>query len=134
MKADGVGLVKMGQRKEKGSLENWAWDWLNMYFYEFKFKTKDLQSYQLNFSVILQSDTGYYDSEADDQLAIDKFESAEKSETKLILLVGKNCWNFPNKYEFDSNMSLFKKDVTTVVKKIFRFTFIGDVFFSVRFS
>jgi hypothetical protein len=24
----------------KGSLENWAWDWINMYFYEFNFSAK----------------------------------------------------------------------------------------------
>ena len=72
-----------------------------MYFYEFKFKTKICNLINWTFLVILQSDTGYYDSEADDQLAIDKFESAEKSETKLILLVGKIAGIFPNKYEFD---------------------------------
>ncbi len=45
--------------KGKGSLENWAWDWLNMYFYEFNFSSKEINKNKINFSILLQSDTGF---------------------------------------------------------------------------
>jgi hypothetical protein len=37
----------------KGSLNNWGWDWLNLYLYEFHFCKENI-----SFSIILQSDTG----------------------------------------------------------------------------
>lgn len=103
-------------KEGKGLLECWAWDWLNMYFYEFKFVKRELNNIGLNFSILLQSDTGFYDASIDNHLAIEGFGSAENSVTKLIFLLGKNCWDRPNKNEFDPANEIFKKQPTSLVK------------------
>lgn len=74
----------------KGNLSNWAWDWLNMYFYEFHFS--DIGSYK--FSILLQSDTGYWDANVD-KLDIDHYAPINNSKTRLIFILGLNgCWDF----------------------------------------
>lgn len=82
-------------RNGKGHLTNWAWDWLNMYYYEFNFHNENDKSY---FSVILLSDTGFYqakeeDSSFKDKLNINKYKSPENSETKLYFVLGQNMWD-----------------------------------------
>jgi len=71
-------------RDGKGSLDNWAWDWLNLYFYEFHF-SKD----NIKFSIVFQADTGMWDSEVD-YLEVEKFEKTEKTKTKLIFVFSNN--------------------------------------------
>jgi hypothetical protein len=68
----------------KGHLDNWAWDWINLYFYEFNFAKA-----KLTFSVLLQSDTGMWDSGVE-HLDIEKFEKTSKSKTKLIFVFSNN--------------------------------------------
>lgn len=75
------------------NLDHWAWDWLSMYFYHFKFAPKD----NLTFSVFILTDTGYYDVSKHDGATTSKikpetFNTVEKSETKLFLVVGKDMW------------------------------------------
>ena len=73
----------------KGDLDCWAWDWMNLYFYEFHFFKE-----KIRFSILLQSDTGKWDADVD-HLDVQKFESALKSKTKLIFVFSNNdCWNF----------------------------------------
>lgn len=81
-------------RNGKGSLNNWAWDWLNMYYYEFNFHIEKDRDY---FSVVLISDTGFYeakneDSNFNDKLEINKYKSAENSSTKLAFVYGDKIW------------------------------------------
>jgi hypothetical protein len=64
----------------KGNLDAKAWDWLNLYFYEFTFVKEEIK-----FSIIFQADTGRWDSEVDN-LEIEKFEKADKSKSKLIFI------------------------------------------------
>ncbi|MEN5087971.1 hypothetical protein ABE426_16010 [Sphingobacterium faecium] len=94
----------------KGSLDFWAWDWLNMYYYEFHFGfynnqlttisptqfSKDDDYY--GFSVFLLSDDGYFQNHLDattnvDRIKIDSFRSVEESKTKLIFVASKNIWD-----------------------------------------
>jgi len=76
-------------REGRGSLDNWAWDWLNMYCYEFHFGDKFIEEDTITFSVWLVSDTGCYDSAAD-ALNIENFSNPEISTTKLVFVIGKN--------------------------------------------
>lgn len=46
----------------KVKLANSSWDWLSMYFYEFNFCEKNIDNNIIKFSVILESDTGYFDT------------------------------------------------------------------------
>jgi len=77
----------------KVNLDHWAWDWLSMYFYQFKFAPKD----DLIFSIFILTDTGYYDVSKQDSASASKikpetFNAVEKAETKLFLVLGKKMW------------------------------------------
>lgn len=82
-------------RDGKGSLGNWAWDWLNLYFYQFHFEPKILNDDTIYFAVFILNDTGffeaYYENKAD-KLFTSSFKPVEESESKLIFVVGKNIW------------------------------------------
>lgn len=88
-------------RNGKGNLTNWAWDWLNLYFYEFNFEPKvnmklDTSIY---FSVFIVNDTGYFDARDgnDDRktsrVDTSSFKSVEESKSELIFVAGKNLWD-----------------------------------------
>jgi len=84
----------------RGNLDNCAWDWLNLYFYEFHFCIENIR-----LSVILQSDTGMWDADVD-YLDIEKFEKTFKSKTKLIFVFNNNdYWDF-DKITDDKNQNL----------------------------
>lgn len=80
----------------KGSLNSWAFDWLNMYYYEFHFNSEKINEDTIAFSVFLVSDTGYFLTKNENKDALKKhinaYETPENSETKLIFVVGKNKW------------------------------------------
>lgn len=80
-----------------GYLESWAWDWLNMYFYEFNFSPIGINNY--SFSILLQSDTGFWDGECS-ELAVESYTSIEQSKTRLVFILGNGYWN----------MEAFKQD------------------------
>ncbi|MCL2520075.1 MAG: hypothetical protein FWE37_03585 [Spirochaetaceae bacterium] len=72
-------------------IERWAWDWLNMHFYEFHFANAAVP-----FSVMLQSDTGTYDSNVDWN-DIPNFDEVTKAQTRLIFISSSNpdeYWEF----------------------------------------
>jgi len=46
----------------KGSLGNWAWDWLNLYAYAFYFGSKEINDEEIFFEIRIYSDTGFFDS------------------------------------------------------------------------
>ncbi|GEC80227.1 hypothetical protein [Flavobacterium aquatile] len=76
----------------RGRLNSWAWDWLNMYFYEFNFVTKD----KIAFAVFLVNDTGYFQKNKETKISktkVSAYDSVENSKTKLIFVVGKNTWD-----------------------------------------
>ncbi|WP_378105812.1 hypothetical protein [Chryseobacterium sp. sg2396] len=77
----------------KVNLDHWAWDWLSMYFYHFKFAPKD----DLIFSIFILTDTGYYDASKQNGTTASKikpetFNTVEKAETKLFLVIDKKMW------------------------------------------
>ena len=76
----------------KGRLNQWAWDWLSMYFYEFHFGKKS----EITFAVFLVNDTGYFQKRKVTKIfktKVSAFDTVENSKTKLIFAVGKNTWN-----------------------------------------
>lgn len=81
---------------KKLDLDSWAWDWLNMYVYEFHFGNRKIQDKDVTFSIRLYSDTGWYDKNTDrsTRTKIETFETSKKSKTKLVLFVGKE-WKDP---------------------------------------
>lgn len=86
----------------KGSLDLWAWDWLNMYCYEFYLGEKHVGENCIGFSIWLVSDTGYYDTENIDKRDVHSFKEISRSETKLVFVVGKNTWH--SNYEDTEDM------------------------------
>ncbi|GHV73429.1 hypothetical protein AGMMS49940_07310 [Spirochaetia bacterium] len=105
----------------KGSLDNWAWDWLNLYLYEFHFSKEEIK-----FSIVFQADTGKWDSEVD-YLDVDKFEKAEKTKTKLIFIFSNNeYWDMDmaldDKYmgnEYENEYSIENENKDKIYCKIF---------------
>jgi len=83
-----------------GYLESWAWDWLNMYFYEFNFHPIGINNY--GFSILLQSDTGFWDGECN-ELAVESYTSIEQSKTRLIFILGNGYWNI-EEFKQDSRL------------------------------
>ncbi|WP_353140435.1 hypothetical protein [Pseudopedobacter sp.] len=87
-------------RPGKGNLNNWAWDWLNMYFYEFHFgmhevvynKEGEQRIDKLTFAIFIVNDNGYFLSTDKNKIQTDTFKPVEESESKLIFVVGKNMW------------------------------------------
>jgi len=69
----------------KGWLGLSAWDWLNLYFYEFHFMKQEEEDKLIHFSILLSSDTGYYlnESFAPDRDDPGTYPSAEQSKTKM---------------------------------------------------
>ncbi len=87
-----------------------------MYFYEFNFSIKEINKNKLTFSILLQSDTGFYDTSSENALDVESFLSPEDSETKIIFLIGKNCWHPDYEKDFDGAVDLFKRNPTEYVK------------------
>ncbi|VWX28989.1 conserved hypothetical protein [Moraxellaceae bacterium 17A] len=82
----------------KGSLKNWAWDWLNMYCYEFHFNKKLNENEELKFAIFHFADTGYFDSvdiptkKDARKLKTNTFSNVKNSRSLLIFVAGKNYW------------------------------------------
>jgi len=72
-------------RDGRGALDNWAWDWLNLYFYDFHFVREQDGEEPVNLSIWLFSDTGYFVSKhpSPDETDIDTFARAEDSGSKV---------------------------------------------------
>lgn len=76
-------------RNGRGKLDLWAWDWLNMYFYDFTFDCigKDGKPV-FSMSSLLFSDTGFFLGDSgNDKTNVDLFSSPERSETMVAFLL-----------------------------------------------
>ena len=113
-------------KEGKGDLDNWAWDWINMYFYEFRFIPQDFSNSKIHFSVCIQSDTGFYDMASKEPLDVYSFSDASKASTRLIFIVGVNTsqdnyvavWNENNPlYKSDSVDYIFKEHPQVLLAK-----------------
>jgi hypothetical protein len=83
-------------RNGRGNLNLWAWDWLNMYYYEFHFSNKKSRNDTIFFSIFLLNDNGFFKSHHDNKInktSVSKFSGIEDSESELIFVVGKNLWD-----------------------------------------
>lgn len=105
-------------RNGGGSLDSWAWDWLNMYYYEFHFKNKDILNDKnkdtIYFSLFILNDDGYFQAKNEQNIertSVSKFVDVEKSRSKLIFVVGKNYWDSWGKNWDDLNFILKDHDV-----------------------
>ncbi|HKW28845.1 MAG TPA: hypothetical protein VJT54_05885 [Verrucomicrobiae bacterium] len=80
---------KCAPRDGKGSLDNWAWDWLNLMFYEFHFHREITKDQWINLSIWLFSDTGYFisDDRARNQTDVNTFLPVDKAGTKVGFLL-----------------------------------------------
>lgn len=100
--------------KTRVKLNRWSWDWITLYLYDFHFgKIKD----NIYFSIILQSDSGYFESDTKDKLAISSFLSADKSSTRLFFVLAKGVWGCPIKNFLEDYLgksdSCFEKKLET---------------------
>lgn len=96
-------------RYGKGNLNLWAWDWLNMYYYEFHFGFNLIAGHNITFSIFIQSDTGYFDIESNNRIAVESFAPVENTRTRLIFVVGKDGWDIT---KLDPNTKVFSSQRT----------------------
>jgi len=112
-------------RDGKGSLDNWAWDWLNLYTYEFWFGNKKINGNEIQLSVWLVSDTGFHDANSKDAESIETFSTVEDSATRLVFVIGKNTWHrsfndfIPNNLKKDALEYVRKNEKGTLLVKSF---------------
>ncbi|MGL4986328.1 MAG: hypothetical protein ACRC5H_04220 [Treponemataceae bacterium] len=92
----------------RGSLDTSAWDWLNLYFYDFHFTADEKGT--IHFSILLLNDTGYFEEKDKgiNKENIKDFTSINESKSELIFIVGKNIWQ-----EVWKEPEFFKKDMGT---------------------
>jgi hypothetical protein len=96
-------------------LDSWAWDWLNMYMYEFHFGEQTIGDDKFQFAIMLQSDTGPYDSDrVKIGTEVDLFAPVEEAETKVIFQVGKNRW----KAEEYGDNPIFTSKTSSILKEV----------------
>lgn len=109
-----------GPNNGRGSLDLWAWDWLNFYFYEFNFGSLDIKNDNYTFSIFHLADDGFYQKTKSSgkfiRTEVKEFLNEEESNSKLIFVLGKNTWDDNwghnwNSLEFTLNESDVKKDV-----------------------
>ncbi len=90
-----------------------------MYFYDFNFTTKVIDGVEFDFSIIVQSDTGYYDSGIESGIETEKFSPVETATSKIIFLIGRNAWynheEFKDDFEDETN-SIYKSSFTDYIK------------------
>ncbi len=77
----------------KVNLNSWSWDWLPMYFYQFKFAKKN----DLTFSIFILTDSGFFDAnnrseQSSNKLKPDTFNTAANSKSQLFFVIGKDMW------------------------------------------
>lgn len=71
--------------------DKWAWDWLNLYMYEFYYGHRDIDRDRYYFAIQVQSDTGCYDTNVIETDVI-SFSEPEQAQTRILFLYGKNRW------------------------------------------
>ncbi len=101
----------------KGYLDNWAWDWLNMYAYAFHFGQKSMEKDNIKdnitFEMQIYSDTGFYDidppAEHNQKIKTETFKNEEESKTKLVLVASSCGWEKDKLYgNFNSRQSTYE--------------------------
>jgi hypothetical protein len=110
----------------KDVLDRWAWDWLNMYFYGFHFKKG-----KLSLAIILQSDTGKWDTNVED-LDVEKYEETSKSKTKLIFIFDNNnnkYWDIVDDVYGNENLNKgkYEKTFKIPIKKNNKYCMVFDI-------
>lgn len=98
-------------RNGSGNLNSWAWDWLNLYYYEFHFGNKKSGDDTLFFSIFLLNDNGFFKANNERKInktSISKFTDSDDSESELIFVVGKNLWEGWG-YNWDEPEFILKK-------------------------
>lgn len=96
-------------REGKGGLNYWAWDWLNMVLYDFHFTRSLPERNLLRMSILLISDTGYFDSgqEPRSEPNGDDFIAAEKSKTEIGFIISAKNWPHPSFMDNNAGMKAF---------------------------
>lgn len=79
-----------------GSLDKWAWDWLNMYYYQFYFGEKKIEEKVIRFSIAHMADSGFFENhnQHTDKINLKKYKNVEESSSKLIFVIGSDMWNW----------------------------------------
>lgn len=95
------GITPCGNNKD---LDKWAWDWLNMLWWEFHFMSRPRENNPY-LRICLLSDTGSFESESGrvDSTRTDTFDNVKASKSKLLFIADKHSeesnWKFPDYWD-----------------------------------
>ncbi len=72
--------------RQEISNNNWAWDWIDSYAFEYWIGNHDFKNYKCGLSLIQVTDTGFYDSTDDKRRKtnLNTFKSVDDSDSKLL--------------------------------------------------
>lgn len=75
-------------------LDQWSWDWLNMYYYQFYFGEKKTNENTIYFGIVHMADSGFFENKNnhDEKINLKKYKKVEESKSKLIFVIGYNMW------------------------------------------
>lgn len=99
---------KTASRGRRVNIDDWSWDWLSMYFYEFNLGSKIIDNISYHFKVLHQADTGYYDASRAKKLSkqsISEFESASKATSRMFLILSREENGCPLEHLLNGKLS-----------------------------
>jgi len=83
------------------NLNRWAWDWLNMYSYEFHLGEEVVDENVYNSAIAVHADSGLDDSpQGVTPIDVERFANVDQCITKIYFYVGKNIWK-PAEFEHE---------------------------------
>jgi hypothetical protein len=110
-----AGYVKFSTPSKDGKgvkLENWSWDWLPMYLYQFSAQPFKRNGNQYFFHLFHQADTGFYDVFEDTRdskrLRVADFGPVQNAKTRLFFVLSKNDESWPYAKILHNNFSAAK--------------------------
>lgn len=97
---------KTASRGRRVNIDDWSWDWLSMYFYEFNLGSKIIDAKSYHFKVLHQADTGYYDASVKLSMqSINEFGSANKAISRMFLILSREENGCPLKHLLNGKLS-----------------------------
>lgn len=100
----------------RANINNWSWDWLSLYLYEFNLGGIEIENDRYNLKIVHQADTGYYDANEDKKISkqnVDQFADSSVSSTRLFFVISKNDNGCPIKNILKDNLKA--QDNTKIV-------------------
>jgi hypothetical protein len=108
---------KPASHGNRANVNNWSWDWLSLYLYEFNLGTIKMDQDEYHLKILHQADTGFYDANEDKKVSkvnADQFEDISISSTRLFFVISKNDNGCPIQHVLNGKLS--SQNNTKIIK------------------